>query len=229
MARIADLTAAERPRERLQQWGAEQLSDVDLLAILLRTGRKDHSVLDVAREVYEEVLAQNISQSGMSSWRDFLVVKGVGTDKAVTLSAAIELGRRVAARERSRRDRVNMSKPEAVRDYFMHHLRDKQHEEVHVCFLDTKNGLIRTQLLSQGGMNSSVVDVRLLMKEALRWNAVSMILVHNHPSGNPEPSRDDIALTRRLADAGLIMDIRLLDHVIIGDGEFTSMKRRGLL
>lgn len=228
MTKMTDLAEQERPREKLRRIGPEYLTDVELLAILLRTGRKGQSVMEMARIVYDEILERRIDRTGMVHWRDWMDVSGIGADKASTLAAAIELGRRIEERKILRDDRIRMNTPETVSAYFMPRLGHLNHEEVHICFLSMKNHLIRTWNVSRGGMDASIVDVRLLMKEALRWDAVGMILVHNHPSGSPEPSTEDIELTKRIAKAGEVMDIHLLDHIIIGDGKFISMKREDL-
>ncbi len=226
MALIYEMAVEERPREKLRRLGAEQLSEVELIAILLRTGKQGRSVLDVARDVHQDVLGSNWGHSPRFEWRDFTSVSGIGVDKAVTLSAAIELGRRVE-QYRYEAEHHDFSSPEAVANYFFPRLRDLAHEEVHSCLLNAKNILLRSTRISSGGINSSIVDVRMLMKEAIRWDAVNMIMVHNHPSGNPDPSREDIEITRRVAEAGRVLNIHLLDHIIIGNDIFVSLKRKG--
>ena len=228
MARIRDLKKEERPREKLLTAGADALTDVELIAVLLRTGRAGASVIDIAREVHEKLFSDHLERYGMMRWQELTEVAGIGPDKAATVCAAIELGRRLA-RHRAADARADFSDPERVAAYFMPQMQYLPHEEFYCCYLSTKNRLLAAVMQSRGGLKSSMADVRMIFADAFRWNAAACILVHNHPSGNPTPSEADIRTTERMVSAGRVLDIPILDHVIIGDGVFTSMRRKGLL
>lgn len=228
MATIREMAAADRPREKLLQHGAEYLTDTELVAILLRSGTAGRSVLEMAREVHETLFAAEIGGYGNVHWRDLTEIKGIGRDKAATLCAAVEFGKRLTRRQITSQQ-PNFGNAQTVADYFMQRLRFLDHEELHVCYLNIKNRLLHEQRLSHGGMSSSIADPRLIMREALRWRATALILVHNHPSGDPTPSPEDVELTRCLVRAGEILDVQVLDHIVIGDGVFASLHREGLM
>lgn len=228
MVMIREMAESERPREKLLRYGAEHLTDTELVAILLRSGTAGRSVLEMAREVHETLFAAEIGGYGNAHWRDLTEIKGIGRDKAATLCAAVEFGKRLTQRQLVG-SQPNFGSAQVVADYFMQRLRFLDHEELHVCYLNIKNRLLHEQCISHGGMSSSIADPRLIMREALRWRATAMILVHNHPSGDPAPSPEDVELTRRLVQAGEILEIRVLDHIVIGDGIFASLHREGLL
>ena len=228
MARIKDLLQEERPREKLLRTGAETLTDVELIAILLRTGRKGMSVLEIARETHEHLFDGHLERYGRTGWRELTEIAGIGPDKAATLCAAVELGRRLA-RHRAADTRADFSDPEQIAAYFMPQMQYLPYEEFYCCYLSTKNRLLAAVMKSRGGISSSPADARMIFGDAFSWNAAACILVHNHPSGSPEPSVADIRTTARLVRAGELLDIPILDHVIIGDGVFVSMRRQGLL
>ena len=200
---IKEMRSEDKPRERFAK-APDTASMVDLVAILLRTGRHGCSVMDMAQEVVEQIrLSTDVNGFDNLDWRDLISVKGVGQDKAITVCAAVELGRRLA-QFHNKKQLENFSFPEAVASYFMEKLR-------------------------HGSLDAAPVDIKEAMRWALRFKAHGMILVHNHPSGYPEPSDADINLTRQFTRATSFFDIRLLDHVIIGDGEFASLNQNGLV
>lgn len=225
---LRELTEEERPREKLEKFGPEHLTEVELIAILLRTGRTGRSALDLAREMHEILFRQKLDTYGRLQWKDFTEIKGIGKAKAITLTAAIELGRRVLMQQ-AKRTGANFNNPERVANYFFPRLQQLECEKLFCCYLNVKNNLICDVEISHGGISNSIADVRMIMAEALRWRAAAMILVHNHPSGNPDPSEEDVVMTRRIAEAAEIMDVQLLDHIIIGDGIFYSFRRQGLM
>jgi len=185
--------------------------------------------MDMAQEVVEQIrLSTDVNGFDNLDWRDLISVKGVGQDKAITVCAAVELGRRLA-QFHNKKQLENFSFPEAVASYFMEKLRHEDQEHFIVCFLNTKNRLLGYKEICVGSLDAAPVDIKEAMRWALRFKAHGMILVHNHPSGYPEPSDADINLTRQFRRATSFFDIRLLDHVIIGDGEFASLNKNGLV
>lgn len=225
---MESLGVNERPREKFYQHGPQAVSDQELLAILLRTGVKGRSVLELSRDVVRSLPGGNLyylSEAGIS---DLCRIHGIGTDKAITVCAAIELGRRVA-RQRVKEMAPDFSTPQAIAEYVMEDLRHLPQERVVAVFLSTKNQLICCQTITIGTLNASLAKGRDVFRMALKYNAASIVLVHNHPSGNPEPSREDIMVTKQIAEAGEIMEIPILDHIIIGDGTYVSLCERGYI
>lgn len=220
---IRDWPAAERPREKLLEQGSASLSDAELLAIFLRTGVSGKSAVDLARHL--------LSQFGSlrtlleADLRTFSVHLGLGPAKFAQLQAVLEMARRHLA-ERLRRDSV-LESPVAVRDYLKSMLRHEPHEVFGCLFLDSKHRVLAFETLFRGSIDTTSVYPRQVVKRALAHNAAALILCHNHPSGNPEPSQADRMLTRRLQEALELIDVRVLDHFIVGDGEPLSMAEYG--
>ncbi len=222
--KIKDIPNDDRPYERCLREGPERLSDTELLSILLRTGSKELNSLELA----SSILALNYPNDGILgllhlSLPEFMSVKGIGKVKGIQLLCVGELSRRIWKRKAREQVRIFQT-PDAVAN--MRHIKQEQY---YIMLLNTRQGLIRDILISQGTVNASLASPREIFIEALRYQAVSLILVHNHPSGNPEPSMEDIALTRRVFEAGQLIGIHLQDHVIIGEHTYVSMKERGLL
>ena len=222
---MKDLPAEERPREKLMKRGAQSLSNAELLAILLRTGTQEESVMRVAERILIESGEDGLSGLAHSSIESLMKRKGVGEAKAITIAAALELGKRVAAGESQKRVIIHSS--DDVAKYMMPRLRYCDREHFYVVLLNTKNHVITAPLISVGTLSESLVHPRELFKEAVNHSASSVILVHNHPSGDPSPSREDILLTKRIAEGGKLLDIRVLDHVIIGDNTYISLREQG--
>ena len=225
---IREMTEEERPREKLLNHGVQALNEVELIAILLRTGRAGHSVLDMAREVHRKILYETLNHCSDFAWSDFTEIKGIGKDKAATLCAALELGRRAILRRRTWQ-KEDFGRPELVAEYFYPRLSHLKHEELHACYLDNRNRLIQDIRLSSGGLDGSIVDMRSLFAPALRLGATGIILVHNHPSGDPSPSSADVRMTREIADVARPLGITLHDHIIIGKAGHASLKALKLI
>ena len=205
------------------------MSDTELLSILLRTGSKELNSLELA----SSILALNYPNDGILgllhlSLPEFMSVKGIGKVKGIQLLCVGELSRRIWKRKAREQVRIFQT-PDAVAKYFQEDMRHIKQEQFYIMLFNTRQVLIRDILISQGTVNASLASPREIFIEALRYQAVSLILVHNHPSGNPEPSMEDIALTRRVFEAGQLIGIHLQDHVIIGEHTYVSMKERGLL
>lgn len=222
---IKELPAAERPRELLLAKGPAALSNADLLAILIRTGTSRESVVRLA----EQLLAKHGGLAGLGSLdpHEMSRLKGIGPAKAVTVAAAVELGKRLAALAASERPVIRS--PQDAADLMLPRLRFEKREVFVALLLSTKNHVLATPFLAIGTLSASIVDPRELFREAINHNAASVVLVHNHPSGDPSPSADDIALTRKMAEAGRLLDVNVLDHLIIGDGKYVSLKEKGIL
>lgn len=219
----------DRPYERCLREGAQALSDAELLSIVIRTGCKEQNSLEVATKI----LALNYPQEGILgllhlSLPELTSVKGIGTVKAVQLLCIGELSKRIWKRKSVKRGAM-FREPGEIAGFYQEDMRHREQEQFYVMFFNTRQELIRDVLMSQGTVNASLVSPREVLIEALRSQAVSMILIHNHPSGNPEPSREDVLLTKRISEAGSVIGIRTLDHIIIGDVSYFSFKERGLL
>jgi len=222
---ISDWPAEERPREKLLQKGPAALSDAELVAIFLRTGVTGMSAVDLARHVLQELGGlRELLQADKSR---FCQVHGLGTAKFVQLQATLEMSRRHMEAELQRGDAL--TQPEAVRRYLTAHLRGHSQEVFGCLFLDNRHRIIAFEELFFGTIDGATVHPREVVKRALAHNAAALILAHNHPSGVAEPSRADQAITRRLSDALNLVDIRVLDHIVVGDGPAVSLAERGLM
>jgi len=216
---------AERPRERLYWHGPEALADAELLAIQLGSGTRGRSAVDVAREMLSaygslaEVAARDASELAR--------VAGVGPAKAARLAAAFELTRRLRARTPG--VRIVLSSPAEVYAAFAPLMEDLKREVFRVALLDAQNGLLRDRVISEGTLSASLVHPYLVFKPAILESAASVILLHNHPSGDPTPSREDIRLTRQLVECARLLELRVHDHLVIGHGRFISLAERGII
>ena len=223
---IHELPRSERPRERLVDLGAHALSSAELLAIVLGAGSAERSALGLAQDVLASA-GGSLRRIAMGPVAALRAVHGVGIVRAVTIHASLELGRRMAAE--SREDGVPIRAPRDVVAAFAPRLEDLPVEEFHVAVLDSQHRLERDVTITRGILNSSLVHPREVFREAIAERAASVILVHNHPSGDPMPSPDDRAVTDQLVAAGRLLDIPVHDHVVIGRGRYTSFAEAGLL
>lgn len=224
--KITDWAVADRPREKLIRNGTASLSDAELLAILISSGTKDKSALDLGRELLGSV-NNNLNTLGKLTIADLKKLNGIGDARAVTIAAALELGRRRKLAEMPDVIQIKCSKD--VADIFQPLLSDLAHEEFWILFLNRSNKVIDRMKLSQGGISGTVTDVRLVMKKAIEYLASGIIVCHNHPSGNLNPSESDSKITTKIKEAGNLMDIQLLDHLIISDKDYYSFADNGLL
>lgn len=222
---IKELPLDERPREKMKERGAQAMGNSELLAILLRTGAAEESALRLAENLLER--EGGLAGLGRATLEEVEQVRGIGEAKAVTLLAAMELGRRVASL--APQDRPAIRTPEDVAALLMPRFRYETRESFVAVLLSTKNHVLKTAVISVGSLNASIVHPRELFREAINASAAAVIVAHNHPSGDPTPSPEDVELTRKLAEAGKMLDIPVLDHVILGDGKYISLKEKGIL
>jgi len=226
MAKVKDLPIDDRPREKLLLRGAQSLTDAELIAILLRTGTKGKSVITMAQEIIQK--ETNLAQLAIKSSADLIKTTGIGKDKAATLLAAFEISRRILSQTKWTSDK-KITSPSDVAEIFIPILRDEVKERFVVVCLSSANKIIRYETISIGNLNSSVVHQREIFKTAIENNSASIILIHNHPSENPEPSNEDISITKKIVEAGKIMDIPVFDHIIIAGNSYTSFVERRLI
>ena len=223
MSCIRDVVKEDQPRERLLLEGASSLSNTELLAILLRTGSKEESVLTLANRILHHFDGLRMLKD--ATIEEMTSIHGVGVAKASQLIAAFELGRRMVRLEYQ--NRYSIRNPEDCARYMMEEMRFLQQEHFVCLYLNTKNQVMHRQTVFIGSLNASIVHPREVFKEAFRRAAASIICLHNHPSGDPSPSREDIEVTKRLVECGKIIGIEILDHIIIGDHKFVSLKDKG--
>lgn len=217
----------DRPREKMMLKGRAALSDSELLAIILGSGSMDENVVDLAKKMLGSV-GNNLNALGKLSLKDLQKFKGVGPAKAISIAAAMELGRRRQTEEAVQKPTITSSK-----DAYQHvsqDLSDLPHEEFWVLMLNQSNRIVSKQKISAGGIAGTLVDIRIIFKKALEYSATSMVLAHNHPSGSLKPSPSDIELTKKIAEAGKTMEIKVLDHIIVGsEGGYYSFADEGKL
>jgi DNA repair protein RadC len=220
--KILDMQKDERPRERLIKNGASALSDSELLAIILRTGSKQENVINLSQRILKEY---NIKQLSQANLKQLMRIHGIKESKAAQIAACFEIARRLESFNDE--DKQKISSPEDIYRRLYPKMREQKKELFIELCLDTKNQVIREEIISVGSLNANIVHPREVFKLALAESAAHIIVAHNHPSGDPAPSREDIEITKKLAQTGIIMGITLLDHVIIGDGRHFSMKEAG--
>lgn len=227
--RVKDLPFEDRPREKLEKKGPQSLTDAELLAIILRTGKKNKSALDIAKELI--IKYKSLKELAQKDFREILnnfSGEGIGKTKAITLLAAIELGRRSTQRDINI-DEIQVTEPRVIFELMNPKLSHLTVEEFHIVILNRKNVVIRTELVTRGTLDSSLVSPREVFKIAIDNRAASIILVHNHPSGNLEPSKEDIKVTEQLYQSGKLLEIPVLDHIIIANNYYTSFLERNLI
>lgn len=222
---IKDLPAQERPRERLIKYGSGVLSNAELIAIIIRTGTKSQSAINIARKIISS--SEGLKFLSTSSVQELSQIKGIGTAKAAQIKAAVELGKRLKLYRTN--DKLKIISPSDAAEIVMEDLRYLKKEYLRVIFLNTKNVVIDIKDLSIGSLNSSIVHPREVFCEAIKKSSSSIIICHNHPSGDPLPSGEDINITKRLYEVGKIVGIDVLDHIIIGDGNYISLKEKGII
>lgn len=222
---IKSIPMEERPQEKLLKYGASSLSNSELLAVILRTGSKNENVIMLSQRILGEdgKGLRNIAEGTLDKFKRY---KGISNVKAAKLLALAEISKRIST---LKLEKIKISSPNDAAVVMMEEMRYYKKEYFKIILLDTKNNIIRISEISVGSLNSSIVHPREVFREAIENSSSSIILVHNHPSGEIEPSHEDIVLTNRLVECGKILGIRVIDHIIIGDGIFYSFKEEGLI
>lgn len=226
--RIKDLPPERRPYEKFINHGPESLTDSELLAIIIRTGSKGQQSIELA----DKILSYHNNEKGILNilhlnFNELLKIKGIGRVKATQIKCVAELSKRIS-KTRAHKE-LTFSHPTTIANYYMEDLRHCEREQLLLLLLNTKNVLIKDIILSKGTVNASLISTREILIESLKYDAVYIILLHNHPSGNPEPSKEDIINTHRIKAAGDLIGITLIDHIIIGDNKYVSLKEREIL
>lgn len=222
------LPVSERPYEKVLEAGPQTLSDAELLAVILRTGSKDESARNLAEQVLNLGCPDGLAGLLHHSLQDYKSICGIGDVKAIQLSCVGELSKRIW-RAAASADQLAFHTPVEIADFYMEEMRHMEQEHLRIMILNTKNILIKELDISKGTVNASIATPRELFIEALRYRGTGIILVHNHPSGDASPSREDCLFTKRVMEAGKILGIPLLDHIIIGDNSYVSLRERGIL
>lgn len=222
--RIRELPESEKPRERLRDLGPSALSDAELLAIILRVGIEGLNALQLAQRLLSDY--HGLSGLLRAGIEEIAAQRGMGDAKAAQLKAALEIGRRllISAHE----DRLQIRSPTDAAQLMLAEMSHLDQEHLRAICLDTKNRVQKVQTVYIGSLNSSMVRIGEVFKEAIRLNSAALIVVHNHPSGDPTPSPEDVLVTRQIVEAGKLLDIEVLDHLVIGQGRFVSLRERGL-
>ncbi|MGE5473388.1 MAG: RadC family protein [Ignavibacteriales bacterium] len=226
--RIKDIPEDERPYERLVKYGAQALSNAELLAIIIKTGTKEETSLGVAQRLLKlDEESEGLTFLNSIAFEELQSIKGIGKVKAIQIKAIVELSNRLYANRKN--GRVVVTTPEDVSRIVMQEMRCLKQEELRVLVLNSKNTVLKTHVAALGGLNTSAIEAREVFKEAVRSGAAGIILVHNHPSGDPQPSKEDILFTKKIAGGAQTLGIKMLDHIIIGDGIFVSFKEKNLI
>lgn len=226
---MKELPLSERPYEKCLQYGSRALSDAELLAVIIRTGTKTEQSVELARKI----LCLSRQRNGLEGLfyltiPELTSVRGIGKVKAVQIVCIAELAKRMFEQS-AKREAESFTSPEQIARYFMPSMCHLQKEEIRLLLLDTRCHLIRDLVLSIGTVNTSIGDVRDIFIQAVTYHAAQFVLLHNHPGGDPSPSREDIQFTKRVKEAGSLMDIPLLDHIIIGNMQYISMKEKEII
>ena len=219
------VAAHDRPREKLQRVGATALGDNELLAVVFGHGRANASALDLANSVLTAVAG--LDRLARARYDELRRIPGIGAARAAQIVAAVELGRRTLTRVG--RERIQITSPRVLAEMLLPQYGSRAVEQFGVVLLDTKHRVLRTTVVTVGTVDASIVHPREIFREAASAGAAAIVLFHNHPSGDPEPSQDDVVLTRRVAAAGILMGIDVVDHVILADARYCSMREKGLL
>lgn len=225
---MKELPDSERPYEKAAQYGTQVLSDSELLAIILRTGSRSEKAIDLAQRLLllsdQEKKLVGLMDRTMEELRS---VNGIGFVKSIQIKAIFELAKRISKSEALQK--VKITSPGSVANIYMEEMRYLKQEQIRIVYLDTKNQILGDDVLTVGSVNASILDPRDVFISALKRNAVNIIMIHNHPSGDPTPSREDYMITRRIKEGGDLLGVKVLDHLIIGDGRYISLKEKGTI
>ncbi len=225
---MKEMPISERPYERCMQYGPEALSDAELLSVILRTGNRECNSVELSTKILDaHPNYKGLVSINYLSISELMKISGIGNVKAIQLVCIAEISKRIS--RLSYKNSIALNSPKSIADFFMESLRHKSKEEIYVLLFDTKHQLIRDIKVAMGTINSAATSPRELFIEAFKYEAVFIILVHNHPSGDPTPSREDVLFTERVRKAGELIGIILSDHIIIGDNRYISLCERGMM
>ncbi len=224
-----DLPSGDRPYEKCERTGPAGLSDAELLAVLLRTGAQGISALDMSRSILTTLCRDSLANLHRISSEDLLQIRGVGRVKAIQIQCIAELSGRIAQAKIGPEDDLIYDNPEVIGSYYMEQMRHESQEIVLLLCLSSKGRLLNRKVISRGDINTAILNPREVFAEAISHRAATIILLHNHPSGDPTPSKEDIEITKRIMEAGKLVGILLTDHLVIGDRTFVSMRKSQLL
>jgi len=222
---IKDLDQDDRPREKLIKYGADLLTDEELLAIIIATGNKEKNVIELSKEILDTFSYEDLADIEVA---ELTHINGIKNAKACSIVASLRLGKRIAQKVMER-EIIKIEKSEDIYNYLKNELANKKNEYFYAILLNTKNVIISKEVISKGTLDASLVHPREAFKAAIKKSAKSIIFVHNHPSGDVNPSKHDFLTTRNLVDVGNILDIKVLDHIIIGDNDYYSFKKENLI
>lgn len=225
---VKELPLSERPYEKCEKYGSAVLSDAELLAVIIRTGSKNLRSIDLAYQILNHSKS-HLGLIGLNymSLPELLKVKGVGKVKAIQLLCIAELTKRMA--KAVGEEGLKLLSPDTVAEYYMQEMRHMTREQIRIVFIDSKSKVLNDMVISTGTVNASIVAPREIFLNALKYEATSIIMLHNHPSGDPSPSKEDISTTKRIREAGNLIGVKLMDHIIIGNNQFVSLKGEGIL
>lgn len=224
---VKELPISERPYEKCEKFGVGVLSDAELLAVIIRTGTKQQRVIELAVNILNYSTAYpGLKGLNYLSLEELRKIKGIGRVKAIELLCLTEITKRMA--KEIQREGLRLTTPHCVAEYYMQDMRHLMREQVLLLMLDSKNKIIKDMIISEGTINASIMPTREVFVAAVKYEAVNIILLHNHPSGDPTPSAEDIRVTKRIAEAGNLIGVALMDHLIIGDNRYISLKEQGL-
>lgn len=224
---VKELPESERPYEKCERTGVASLSDAELLAVILRSGTKSQRVVELAVNILNYSTAYpGLKGLNYLTLKELTGIKGVGRVKAIEILCLTEITKRMS--KQLQQDSLKLMSPQSVADYYMQEMRHLSREIVKLLILDSKNRLIKDIIISEGTINTSLMPTREIFVNSLKYEAVNIIILHNHPSGDPTPSAEDIRTTKKLWEAGNLIGIQLMDHIIIGDNRYISLKEKGL-
>lgn len=226
---ISQLPDTERPYEKCERSGPETLSDAELLAVILRTGSEGVNVLDMSRDILSLLGSEGIAGLCRVTQAGLMQIRGIGRVKALQILCIAQLSVRIARAQIGHEAELNFNDPQTIADYYMEDLRHEDQEVMYLLCLSSKGSLLKKEIISRGTINSTVINPREIFVSALSHRAACVILMHNHPSGDPTPSQEDISVTRKIQRCGQMLGIELLDHIVVGDHRFVSLKMEGLM
>ena len=226
---ISQFPDTERPYEKCERSGPGMLSDAELLAVILRTGSEGVNVLDMSRNILSLFEREGIAGLCRATEEDLRQIRGVGRVKALQIRCIAELSKRISHAQIGYEAELNFNDPQTIADYYMEDLRHENQEVMYLLCLSSKGSLLKKEIISRGTVNGTVVNPREIFVSALSHRAACVILLHNHPSGDPTPSEEDIAFTRRIQLCSRLIGVELLDHIVVGDHRFVSLRMEGLM